>query len=303
VSKEPPEKAPQQTGTTTSDEQSASSSSSAPTHPTPLAHAPPQATPLQAATPSLPATAAAGTDVPDVGVNPPIQPSKIAFPSAAQLLHETIDIYEGGKQTKDYHGMFDSKYYIAWMRKLLSSLAKRGLKNMVIVMDNAKYHKTLPDSDLHKSWKKDRLQQACTARGIPFEHMDTKAILWDKLQKDIGATSKPTIVAMAEDAGHAVLFTPPRYSDLQPIEMVWGIVKNRIGASVHSRNIFQGRSMLVSVRSLRPSHSRSWRAASRRPLLASRSCTNSSQRKTRKTKRVQTRARQTLMGAMNCQKM
>jgi len=169
------------------------------------------------------------------------------------------------------------------MRKLLSSLTKRGLKNMFIVMDNAKYHKTLPDSDLHKSWKKDRLQQACTARGIPFENTDTKAILWDNLQKDIGATSKPTIVAMAEDT----MLTPPRYSDLQPIEMVWGIVKNRIGASVHSRNIFQGRSMLVSVRSLRPSHSKSWRAASRRPQLASRSCTNSSQRKTRKTKRAQ----------------
>jgi transposase len=239
VSKEPPEKAPQQAGAATSDEQSASPSSSAPTHPTPLAQAPPQTAPLQAAAPSLPATAAAGTDVPDVGANPPIQPSRIAPPSAAQLLHETIDIFEGGKQTKDYHGMFDSKYYIAWMRKLLSSLAKRGLKNTVIVMDNAKYHKTLPDSEPRKSWKKDRLQQACTARGIPFENMDTKAILWDKLQKNIGATSKPTIVTMAEDAGHTVLFTPPRYSDLQPIEMVWAVVKNRVGHQYTAETSFK----------------------------------------------------------------
>ena len=34
---------------------------------------------------------------------------------------------------------------------------------------------------------------------------------------------------MAERAGHTVMFTPPRYSDLQPIELVWAIMKQGIG--------------------------------------------------------------------------
>jgi len=43
---------------------------------------------------------------------------------AAQLMRETVDIFTGGtskkKETADYHGMFDHKYYKGWMQKLLA---------------------------------------------------------------------------------------------------------------------------------------------------------------------------------------
>ena len=40
----------------------------------------------------------------------------------AGLLIDALDIFEGGKkQTKEYHGMFDHHYFVAWMRKLLAS--------------------------------------------------------------------------------------------------------------------------------------------------------------------------------------
>lgn len=37
------------------------------------------------------------------------------------------------------------------------------------------------------------------------------------------------VVKLAEEQGHIVLFTPPCYSDLQPIELVWAFIKGRIG--------------------------------------------------------------------------
>ena len=146
----------------------------------------------------------------------------------AHLMPETVDIFRGGKQKKDYHAMFNGAYYVEWMKKLLAALKARNITNAVIVMDNAKYHKTLPPGMPKKSWKKQPLIDACTSRGIEVLPKDTRAILWDKLQKLLGDI-KPEIVAMAESQGHTVLFTPPRYSELQPIETVWAIVKGRVG--------------------------------------------------------------------------
>jgi len=63
----------------------------------------------------------------------------------AGLLMDTLDIFEGGKkQTKDYHGMFDHHYFVAWMGKLPAALRSRNITNAIIVMDNAKYHKKFP---------------------------------------------------------------------------------------------------------------------------------------------------------------
>ena len=34
---------------------------------------------------------------------------------------------------------------------------------------------------------------------------------------------------LAEKQGHTVAFTPPHYSDLQPIELIWWLIKGNIG--------------------------------------------------------------------------
>ena len=109
--------------------------------------------------------------------------------------------------------MFNTEYFLAWMKKLLNALAARGLSNTLIVMDNAKYHKTLPSDTPSKGWKKSRLQEACQHFNIAFDSKETKPELWAKLEPVI-ALIKPIVVRMAEDAGHEVLFSPPHYSDL-----------------------------------------------------------------------------------------
>ena len=54
-------------------------------------------------------------------------------------------------------------------------------------------------------------------------------MLWDLLSKYISLNIVPVIVQMAKYAGHEVLYTPPHYSDLQTIELVWAIVKGEVG--------------------------------------------------------------------------
>ncbi len=36
------------------------------------------------------------------------------------------------------------------------------------------------------------------------------------------------VVSMAKESGHVVLFTPPHYSDLQPIRLLWAKIKSSV---------------------------------------------------------------------------
>eukprot|EP00049_Salpingoeca_infusionum_P003784 m.70817 g.70817 ORF g.70817 m.70817 type:complete len:604 (+) comp12270_c0_seq1:27-1838(+) len=160
----------------------------------------------------------------------PIVPEAARQPhEKAMLLPETVHILEGGKQTKDYHGMFDTQYFVEWMHKLLASLEQRNIHNTIIVMDNAAYHKTKPkDTPKHSTNKADMLA-ACERYGLPIDPRVSKATLWAALRHYIKEHVKPIVVSMAEEAGHEVLFSPPHYSDLQPMELVWAYIKGRVG--------------------------------------------------------------------------
>jgi transposase len=163
----------------------------------------------------------------------------------AHLMKETLHIFQGGsskkkkKETKDYHGMFDFQYFKEWMSKLLDALDKRHIENAIIVMDNAKYHRNLPEGTPKSNFKKSVLQKACKEYGISFEPTETKAMLWPKLSEYVRKNIKPVVVSMAAARGHEVLFSPPHYSDLQPIEIVWAIVKGVVGRQYTTETTFQ----------------------------------------------------------------
>ncbi len=147
----------------------------------------------------------------------------------AMLLKDTLDIFEGGKkQTKDYHGMFNHDYFVGWMRKLLDALRAREISNAIIVMDNAKYHKKLPPDTPRKGWKKAQLIEACADRNIDVPDKALKSTIWQLLEAHV-QTAQPIICNMAKNEGHEVVFSPPHYSDLQPIELVWANVKGQVG--------------------------------------------------------------------------
>ena len=157
----------------------------------------------------------------------------------AHLMKETLDILvDGGIQAKDYRDMFNHAYLVKWMEKLLGALETRKVRNAVIVMDKAKYHKSLPEGTPRKGWKKAALLEFCRSRSIPTTDEDTKSLLWPKIESYIKQHIKPMIVAMAEAKGHEILFSPPHYSDLQPIETVWAIVKGEVGRQYTDKTTF-----------------------------------------------------------------
>ena len=106
-------------------------------------------------------------------------------------------------------------------------------------MENAKYHKKLPSDVPRKNQKKEDLQKACEHYRIAFRPTDTKVMLWDNLHRYVQANIPPVIVQMAEEEGHEVLYSPPHYSDLQPIELVWAIVKGDVGRQYSTETTFK----------------------------------------------------------------
>ncbi|RHY25201.1 hypothetical protein DYB32_008472 [Aphanomyces invadans] len=75
-----------------------------------------------------------------------------------------LDIFTGGKaggkEPKDYHGMFDNVYYVKRFGRLLDEKGASGVNDALIVLDNAKYHKSLPPSTPTSGSRKSILLQA-----------------------------------------------------------------------------------------------------------------------------------------------
>jgi len=125
----------------------------------------------------------------------------------AHLLKETIDIFSPDPKkhdTKDYHGMFDSKYFKNWMEKLLIHLRVNDVKNVVIVLDNASYHKFLREGLPKSHWRKAQLIAACPALGINLAGDETREFIWSMVKQKLDMI-EPEIVEMARKEGLANL--------------------------------------------------------------------------------------------------
>ena len=135
----------------------------------------------------------------------------------------------------DYHKVFKSENFVPWFRdKLLPGLNEPSL----IIMDNARYHQTYGDwvPKVYKA-KKERLQEYLTFRGVGFNQSDTLSILQAKARKCIEDYEMIETERLAENEGHKVLWTAPGYSDLQPIELTWALIKGNVGRQydVHTK--------------------------------------------------------------------
>ena len=127
----------------------------------------------------------------------------------------------------DYHKVFNVSNFSKWFGDLLEKLKQPSL----IIMDNAKYHTAYGDEIPKVSkMKKKELQKYLRKKKIPFDKKKDLVIsLKEKARQHIKMNERKLVERMAEEKGHKVLFTPPYYSDLQPIEYVWAFVKGNVG--------------------------------------------------------------------------
>jgi len=118
-------------------------------------------------------------------------------------------------------------------------MEKKGIKNAIIVMDNALYHKTMPVNTIKPSHRKDVLIAKCQELNVPINLSTnpTKSQIWDALAPHL--TSKPITCTLAEEAGHDIVYSPPYHPDLQPIENLWASVKGKVAYQYHHDRGFQ----------------------------------------------------------------
>ncbi len=98
------------------------------------------------------------------------------------------------------------------------------------MLDNAKYHLVYDETVPKLSrMKKQELVAYLVSKEVPL-HGDHSVLQRRNMARQwINENEKIAIVKTAEEAGHKVLLTAPYHSDLQPIELVWDLIKGNVG--------------------------------------------------------------------------
>ena len=140
------------------------------------------------------------------------------------LLSNGRYIFEAKKSTDDYHHMFNAQHFQEWWIELL--MPNLPAKS-VIVIDQATFHLVLEEQIIPASMRKNELQDWLTQRRIHWEEHWLKPQLIERVDSSIDKT--PIVQKIAEKDGHKLLLLPVHHPELNPIEVIWGIVKNECG--------------------------------------------------------------------------
>jgi hypothetical protein len=71
--------------------------------------------------------------------------------------------------------------------------------------------------------------------GGVVDPQDTTITLKHKVKQTIKYSELFEAARLAQEAGYRVLLTPPHHSDLQPIKLLWALVKGNVGRLYHSK--------------------------------------------------------------------
>ena len=130
------------------------------------------------------------------------------------------------KDNRDYHTEMNGKVFLKWVTKqLIPNLPQ----NSDLVMDNAPYHnlRTVESTSPTSAWRKADIKDWLDTRNIAYPPNALKPQLYD-----IVKLNKPPIEHEADRliraAGHETLRLPAYHCSLNPIELIWGNLKNRI---------------------------------------------------------------------------
>lgn len=129
------------------------------------------------------------------------------------------------KKTGDFHEEMNSERWEAW----LENLSKQLPKGTVIVIDNASYHSRVLDKAPTTATKKADMQKWLADHKIPYPATAKK----DDLYKNYILPKKERFVthaaeAIAESNGCEILRLPPYHCELNPIELIWATLKQRV---------------------------------------------------------------------------
>jgi len=133
---------------------------------------------------------------------------------------------------EDYHGNMNAANFERWFQLMCESASNvYGPSN--IYMDSCSSHKRLAEAFPTAAWKKAELQDWLKSKDVVFDPRCTKPTLLS-ICKDQQQERQFVTCKIAEEFGHKVYWTPPYHPELQPIETIWAVAKNKIAQSIHA---------------------------------------------------------------------
>ena len=153
------------------------------------------------------------------------------------------------KVPQDYHKSFDNENFLSWFMNDMIPAAERAYpgKRLTIIMDNAAYHKfatfvvSITGEDgrqqtvrVKKDSSKDLLIRFIQHHRGPdaASQQMLKAQLisiFEEIVSELGCDAV-RFCKTRQPIAHEILFTPPRFSEWQPIELYWAAVKNEVAS-------------------------------------------------------------------------
>ena len=172
----------------------------------------------------------------------------------AELVFE--EVLEDGQDESNYHNTINGAKFTAWIRnRLLPTFNKMYPgKKMFLVLDNASYHKPRDDSwiSASKAMNKHELVHQLLDMGVselttvgksphivPSHRFEAELGAGGPSKDDLLAAvqkwldehpdyNRTVIEQLFDDAGHALIYTPPFCPEVQPIELLWAKVKRYV---------------------------------------------------------------------------
>lgn len=133
-------------------------------------------------------------------------------------------LFKAKSKKGDYHDEMDGNNFTKYLKeKLLPNMPE----NSILVMDNASYHSMQLDKAPTTANRKADIKIWMQEHGVSFEEDWTKAELLVQLKKH-RPEKKYLVDELLREHGHEVLRLPPYNCDLNPIEHVWNLIKQRV---------------------------------------------------------------------------
>ena len=128
---------------------------------------------------------------------------------------------EGILWQEDYHDSMNGDSYEQYFaNSLCTNVPQRSL----IVIDNAPYHSRNDETYPVSKWKKQQYIDWLKSKDIAVPKKMLRAELWTMCKQERDRYPAKIVESIAKNAGHETLRLPPHHCELNPIEMVWGVL-------------------------------------------------------------------------------
>nr|XP_022917224.1 uncharacterized protein LOC111426774 [Onthophagus taurus] len=135
-------------------------------------------------------------------------------------------LFKSKTKSGDYHDEMNFENFSKWFKtQVLPNLPD----NSIIVMDNAPYHSVQIHRPPTSSSKKNDIICWLQSMNIPYHPQMLKCELLEIVRR-YKPSPQYVIDEYAKSKGHTVLRLPPYHCDLNPIELIWSMVKRKIAS-------------------------------------------------------------------------